>query len=176
MRQAMRLAVVVAALGIGAPGAAEAQFDTGIPVGSKAPVVAIHDLDGKPVDLGQWLGKKPVMIEFWATWCELCKQLLPELGKVHQKYGDRIAMVGVNITVNDSKERVKRYLAAHAPPFVPLFDDQGVGSRAYDVATTSFIVVVDRGGRVVYTGSGGDQDLVAAAGKAFAAEAGRASK
>jgi thiol-disulfide isomerase/thioredoxin len=157
--------VLLAALAV-VPSRAAAQFDSGIPVGSKAPIVSIHDLDGKPVDLGGYIGKRPVLIEFWATWCALCKALLPELGRVHQKYGDQVAMIGVNITVNDSKERVRRYLEAHKPPYLALFDDQGVGSRAFDVATTSFIVVIDKTGKVVYTGSGGDQDLVAAVGKA----------
>jgi hypothetical protein len=57
---------------------------------------------------------------------------------------------------------VRRYLERHAPPFLVLYDDKGVSSRAYDVPTTSFIVVVDRGGKVTYTGSGEEQDLVAA--------------
>ena len=144
-----------------------AQFDAGIPVGTKAPAVTINDLDGKPVDLGTVLGKKPVLIEFWATWCALCKALLPQLEAVRKAYGDRIELVGVNVTVNDSKRRVARYLAEHKPPFRVLFDEKGVGARAFDVPGTSYIVVVDRGGKVVYTGSGAEQDLVAAVAKAF---------
>ena len=144
-----------------------AQLDAGIPIGTKAPIVAINDLDGKSVDLGAYIGKKPVLIEFWATWCDLCKQLLPQLERVNQKYGDRVAMVGVNVTVNESKQRVRLYLQRHKPPFLPLFDDQGIGARAFDVPGTSFIVVVGRNGKVVYTGSGGDQDLMAAVAKAF---------
>lgn len=149
------------------PGAA-AQYDAGIAIGSKAPVISINDLDGKPTDLGAFIGKKPVLLEFWATWCSVCKTLLPELERVRKTYGDQVTMIGVNITVNDSRERVRRYLAVHRPPFLALYDDQGVSSRAYEVPTTSFIVVVDRAGKVAYTGSGEDQDLVAAVAKAVA--------
>jgi thiol-disulfide isomerase/thioredoxin len=141
---------------------ARAQFDAGIPVGSPAPAVTIADLDGKAVDLGSVIGKKPVLLEFWATWCALCRALLPQLGRVRQAFGDRIELVGVNVTVNDSKDRVRRYLDEHHPPFRVLFDDRGVGARAYDVPGTSFIVIVDRSGQVAYTGSGAEQDLVAA--------------
>ncbi len=148
-------------------GAVAAQFDAGIPVGTKAPVIAINGLDGKPVDLGAYLGKKPVLLEFWATWCAVCKSLLPELNRVRQQYGDKVTLIGVNITVNDSRDRVRRYLAVHQPPFLPLYDDAGAGTRAFDVPTTSYIVVVDARGIVVYTGSGSDQDLVAAVAKAF---------
>jgi thiol-disulfide isomerase/thioredoxin len=136
-----------------------AQFESGIPVGTKAPIITIKDLDGKPVDLGAYLGKKPVLLEFWATWCPVCSGLLPKLEAAHAKFGDRITMIGVNITVNESKERVRRYLARHRPPFLPLYDEEGVGSRAYEVPTTGFIVIVDAKGIVRYTGSGEDQDL-----------------
>jgi thiol-disulfide isomerase/thioredoxin len=144
----------------------EAQLEAGIKVGSKAPAVVINDLEGKPVDLGSVLGKKPVLLEFWATWCPVCKGLLPELDKVKSTYGDQVALYGINVTVNDSKARIQRYLAEHHPPFQVLFDDKGAGVRAYDVPATSFIVVVDGAGKVVYTGSGEKQDLVAAVQKA----------
>lgn len=145
----------------------EAQLEAGIKVGSRAPAVVINDLEGKPVDLGTVLGQKPVLLEFWATWCALCKGLLPELDKVRKSYGDRVALYGVNVTVNDSKARIQRYLAEHHPPFQVLFDDKGAGVRAYDVPATSFIVVVDGTGKVVYTGSGEKQDLVGAVKKAI---------
>ena len=143
-----------------APMVAHAQFDAGIAVGTKAPAVSIPDLDGKPVDLGGYFGKQVVVLEFWATWCPICKSLMPQLEKVRQRFGDRVAILGVNITVNESKERVRRYLAQHRPPFLALYDEKGVSARAFEVPTTGFIVIVDAGGVVRYTGSGEDQDLV----------------
>ena len=144
-----------------------AQLEAGIAVGASAPAVVINDLEGRPVDLGSVLGKKPVLLEFWATWCPLCKALLPQLEQIHRTYGDRIALFGVNVTVNESKARIRRYLDEHRPPFQVLYDDKGVGVRAYDVPATSFIVIVDSAGKVVYTGSGEKQDLMAAVGRAF---------
>ena len=76
----------------------------------RAPVVTVHDLDGKPVDLGQYIGKKPVFLEFWATWCELCEELLPRVRAAKAAYGDRVEFLGVNVTVNQSRDRVRRYL------------------------------------------------------------------
>lgn len=163
----VRSGTAILGLSLAASGPVGAQLEAGIPVGSRAPVVTIADLDGKPVDLGQYLGKKPVLLEFWATWCALCRGLMPQLEAVRRKFGDQVELIGVNITVNDSKERVRRYLERHRPPFLTLYDDQGVSSRAYDVPTTSFVVVVNREGVVVYTGSGEDQDLVAAVARAF---------
>ncbi|MFL5493332.1 MAG: TlpA family protein disulfide reductase [Gemmatimonadales bacterium] len=133
--------------------------DAGIAVGSRAPVVSVHDLDGKPVDLGQYLGRKPVLLEFWATWCERCEELLPRVKAAHQEFGSRVEFLGVNVTVNQTPERVRRYLEEHKPPYRTLYDDQGTSIRAYGVPTTSYVVVVDAGGKVAYTGVGGTQDI-----------------
>jgi thiol-disulfide isomerase/thioredoxin len=133
--------------------------ESGIAVGSKAPAVTVHDLDGKPVDLGKYIGKQPVFLEFWATWCELCEELLPRVKAAHAAYGSRVEFIGVNVTVNQSPGRVRKYVDAHQPGFRTLYDDQGTSIRAYQVPTTSYVVVVDRTGKVAYTGTGGTQDL-----------------
>jgi thiol-disulfide isomerase/thioredoxin len=136
---------------------AAAQDDSGIRVGSAAPVVAVGDLDGKLVNLGQWLGKKPVLIEFWATWCSNCEELLPRLREAKKLVGDRMEFLAVNVTVNQTRERVRRYLKDHEVPFHILYDEAGTSTRAYQAPATSYVVIVDSGGRVVYTGVGGDQ-------------------
>ncbi len=138
---------------------AAAQIESGITVGATAPVVTVNDLDGKPVDLGKYVGKQPVVLEWWATWCELCEAMLPRVKAAHAIYGDRVAFLGINVTVNQTPARVRKYLETHQPPFRTLYDDQGTSIRAYQVPSTSFIAVVDRAGKVVYTGTGGEQDL-----------------
>ncbi|HEU4587799.1 MAG TPA: TlpA disulfide reductase family protein [Gemmatimonadales bacterium] len=150
-------ALALAALAIAPVRRASAQ--QGIAVGAKAPVVAVNDLDGKPVDLGTYIGKKPVLLEFWATWCTLCEEMLPRIKAAHAAYGDRVEFVGINVTVNQTPARVRRYLESHQPPYRTLYDDRGTSIRAYQVPTTSYIVVVDRAGTVAYTGTGGEQDL-----------------
>lgn len=145
----------------GAPRPAMAQ-DVGIAVGTPAPRVVINDLDGHPVDLGAVIGKRPVFLEFWATWCELCKALYPRMAAAAAKYGSQVAFFGINVTVNQTPAKVRRYLAEHHPPFRTLYDADGVGVRAYLAPTTSYVVIVDRHGKVAYTGSGGDQDLAPA--------------
>jgi len=145
----------------GAPARARAQ-ETGIAVGSRAPSVVVKDLDGVPVDLGRLIGKQPFLLEFWATWCEVCEALMPRVREARGTFGDRVEFFGVNVAVNQSPERVRKYVAAHQPPFRTLYDDAGVSTRAYEAPTTSFIVIVDRTGRVAYTGTGASQDLATA--------------
>src|SRR5690606_23602539 len=71
-----------------APAMLAAQDGIGLPVGERPPAVEIEDLDGAPVDLGQYIGKKPVLIQFWATWCPLCEELKPQLDAARARFGD----------------------------------------------------------------------------------------
>lgn len=135
--------------------------DEGIPVGSPAPIVVVKDLDGVPVDLGAYIGHKPVLLEFWATWCSVCDDLLPRIRAAHKAYGDKVEFLGVNVTVNQTRERVSRWVEKHQPPYRTLYDDGGVSTRAYQAPVTSYIVIIDRSGVVAYTGTGADQDLEA---------------
>ena len=150
------------ALALAGPSALRAQDDVGLPVGTAAPAAAVQDLDGKPVDLAQAVGKKPVLIEFWATWCPLCAALMPRIVAAHAKYGDRVDFIEVAVAVNETRASVQRHLAKHPLPFRFLWDATGAAVRAYQAPTTSYIVALDAHGRVVYTGTGEDQDVEAA--------------
>jgi thiol-disulfide isomerase/thioredoxin len=156
--RSLRVLVVLLTLGAAVVNLAPAQ-ESGIAVGARAPVVTVNDLDGKPVDLGQYIGKKPVFLEFWATWCELCEELLPQVRAAQAAYGTKVEFIGVNVTVNQSPGRVRKYLETHKPAFRTLYDTEGTSVRAYQVPATSYVVIVDREGKVAYTGSGGTQDF-----------------
>ena len=136
--------------------------EAGITVGSKAPIVSVHDLDGKSVDLGQWIGKRPVFLEFWATWCTNCAALLPTVKAAAARYGARVQFVGVNVTVNQTPARARKYLESEQPPYRALYDDAGTSIKAYKVPGTSYIVIIDAHGTVICTGFGGDQHFEAA--------------
>ena len=141
--------------------------DLGLQVGAKAPAAMVESLDGKPVDLGRYIGKTPMLIEFWATWCENCKELEPSLLAAQKKYGARVKFVGVAVSVNQSPQRVKLYAAKHGLAHEVVFDRTGDATDKYEVPATSYIVVLNRSGTVVYTGLGGTQDLEAALKKAM---------
>ncbi|HEV8303669.1 MAG TPA: TlpA disulfide reductase family protein [Gemmatimonadales bacterium] len=151
------------ALALLVPGTATAQDDVlGIPVGQTPPAVTIEDLDGKPVDLTRWVGKQPVIVEFWAAWCPICAELLPRMEAAHKKYGDRVEFLVIAVAVNESQSTVRRHLTRHPMPFTFLWDAGGNAVRAFQAPATSYVVILDGQGRVVYTGIGADQDLDAA--------------
>ena len=158
-------ALLVAVLGT-ASTVAQAQ-DIGLEIGSQAPAAALETLDGKPANLSEWVGKTPVLMEFWATWCGNCEQLEPTIKAMHAKYGSRVAFLGVGVSVNQTPGRIRAYVEKHKLPWVQLYDRKGEASGAYDAPATSYVVVLDATGRVVYTGLGGKQDLESAIRKAI---------
>ena len=148
------------------PAGARAQ-DSGLPLGTSAPSAMLQTLDGKPVDLAQLTKGGPAVIEFWATWCENCEHLLPAMQRAAAKYGNRVKFVAVAVSVNQSPRRVQLHVAKHKVPGVQLFDTKGDATGKWDVPATSHVVVLDKRGRVVYTGVGGDQDIEGAIRKAL---------
>ena len=141
------------------PLAARAQDDVGLPVGTAAKAVTIEDLDGKPVDLAQFVGKKPVLMEFWAIWCPLCRALEPKMTAAKQKLGDKVEFIAVAVAVNQTKASIRRHLAQHPLPLLVLWDTNGNAVRAFQAPSTSYIVTLDAAGKVRYTGLGEDQDI-----------------
>ncbi|MEO7084078.1 MAG: TlpA disulfide reductase family protein [Gemmatimonadaceae bacterium] len=141
--------------------------DLGIEVGRTVPAAKVHTLDGKEVDLAQQVAGKPAVIEFWATWCPVCAELEPTMQAAAKKYGAQVRFVGVAVSVNESPERVKLFVAKHGLPGDQYFDTKGNATGAYDVPATSYVVVINKAGKIVYTGQGGKQDIESAIKKAL---------
>ena len=140
--------------------------DLGIPLGDKGPGGPLETLEGKAVDLSTYLGKGPVVLEFWATWCGNCKQMEPAMRAAMKKYAGQVQFITVAVSINQSAERVKAWQKINALPGTILYDRKGEVSGAYDTPATSYVVVLDKAGKVVYTGVGGTQNVEAAVKKA----------
>lgn len=136
--------------------------EVGLPIGEKATPVVLEDLDGTPVDLDEIIGTRPVVLEFWATWCPLCEALAPEFEAAHARFGDRAAFVTVAVAVGQSKRAVRRHLERHPVPGTVLWDTDGRATRAFQAPTTSYVVILDADGRVAYTGVGAEQKITEA--------------
>ena len=163
----MKRQIAVAAGLLWALGSELRAQDIGLEWGTVAPAAKVETLDGKPANLATYVGKMPVLMEFWATWCANCHELEPTMKAMHAKYGRKMQFLGVAVSVNQSPARVKAYVEKHKLPWTQVFDRKGDASGAYDAPATSYVVVLDKAGKVVYTGLGGKQDLEAAIRKAL---------
>jgi thiol-disulfide isomerase/thioredoxin len=145
-----------------APTAVTAQYAIDLPIGSEAPDLKLETLDGKPANLSQWLGSRPMLIEVWATWCENCEALAPRMMAAKKKYGGRMQFVGVAVSFNQSPARVKAHMEKHGFDVLTYYDRKGEADAVYGVKATSTVIVIDKAGKIVYAGAGGDQDVEAA--------------
>ena len=166
MKKHLLTVIVVVAVSALARGRAGAQ-EAGIMLDAVAPGAAVETLDGRKVDLGSYLHGKPAVLEFWATWCPLCKQLEPQMQAAREKYADRVAFVSVGVKDNQTPEKQRAFAESKHLGGEFVFDRDGEAVAAYKVPHTSYLVVVDAKGRVVYTGVGGEQNVDAAIVKAL---------
>ena len=166
IRRLMPYAAMLFFSAVAPVGIAAAQ-DVGIALGEKGPGGPLETLEGKPVDLTSYLGKGPVVLEFWATWCGNCRELMPTLEAAERKFGNKVKFVVLAVAINQSPERVRKYVAAHPMSHEMLYDTEGRAAAEFDAPATSYVVILDKAGRVVYTGLGGKQNLEAALAKAL---------
>ena len=121
------------------------------PSGS-APLFAasFKDFDRKLQPLSQWQGK-PMVVYFWATWCKSCKQELPELIALHEKYKSKgVTVLGIAIDNTDKvREFVKEYKVTY-PVLIGSNDAMALSkSLGNKVGGLPFAVVIDAKGAVV---------------------------
>ncbi len=162
MRPIRALGLGVAVLVIGSASPVLAQ-DGGPDIGSMAPAAKVETLTGSAADLSTYVGKGPVVIEFWATWCPNCKELEPSMDSLVTKYGKQVKFISVAVSVNETPAKVKAYVEKYKRPGIQFFDPHGSATGAYDVPATSMVVVVDKTGKVVYSDVGGKQPKLEAA-------------
>lgn len=145
-----------------APGELSGQ-DISLPLGSLAPPAALEDLEGNAVQILDYVEDgKPTIIEFWASWCENCEALQPQLDRIQELWGSQVNIVAVAVAVSQSQRRVRRHVEERGIEYAYLWDGEGEAVKAYEIPGTSIVVILDREGKVAYTGSGRDQDLIGA--------------
>ena len=153
------VAAVVLGVACSAPDAEQGESQIGIAHDTTPPAVEIENLEGEAVDLGQFVGHGPALFQFWARWCDVCEALAPTMAAAHDRFGDRVAFLVVAVGVNQTPASIRRHLEQHPVTGRLLWDGRGRATRAFQAPTTGYIVILDAGGRVAYTGVGEDQDI-----------------
>jgi thiol-disulfide isomerase/thioredoxin len=97
--------------------------------GTPAPALRLEGLDGRPVDLAALRGR-PVVVNFWATWCEPCVREFPLLGQAATSHDpDRLAVVGV--LTNDRPAEARSFVRRHAATWPVGVDPTGATAAAW---------------------------------------------
>ena len=109
----------------------------------------LPDLDGRPVTLGRYLGKKPVLLVFWATWCPECKAAIPEINAMTtEPLAGKLQVLGLDF--RESREKVANAVKTRGIRYPVLLDERGQVARAYSVVGIPTYILIDRRGNMVY--------------------------
>ncbi len=123
--------------------------------GDPLPSFTGTDMDGKKIDMATVIGKKPVMLVFWASWCPTCKTEVPKVNEQVKKYRSKgMEFIGINVGFNDSVERARKFMTKTGMNYPVLFDDKNTISRMYGVQGVPTIVMADKSGRIVFKNYG----------------------
>jgi peroxiredoxin len=127
--------------------------------GQKAPEFSLPSLKGARTSLASLRGKV-VLLDFWAQWCEPCKQELPQLQKLAKDYAAKgVVIVGVNI--DKTRENAERLVSQLGLSFPILLDPTGSVAGVYDLPKMPTSFVIDKNGtiRYVHEGFEGSSDV-----------------
>lgn len=111
-----------------------------------APDFTLRSLKHNNVKLSEQAGNV-VLLNFWASWCAPCRQEMPLLNELHNKYKALgFSVIGVN--VEQETELAKSFISSYPVDFPILFDDSNKASKLYDVSAMPTTVIIDRNGVV----------------------------
>lgn len=124
----------------------------GTPENSPAPDFVLKSRSGTNVRLSELRGQV-VMINFWATWCGPCRQEMPLLEMLYQRYR-KLGFTLLGVNVEESPSPAAGFLRDVEVSFPVLFDSDNVVSRLYEVSGMPSTVLIDRDGRVRFAHTG----------------------
>jgi thiol-disulfide isomerase/thioredoxin/outer membrane lipoprotein-sorting protein len=123
--------------------------------GTVAPSLTLHAADGSSVSLASFRGK-PVLIDFWATWCGPCMKALPSTEKLYQEMADK-GIVMLSVDEDREADKAKEFWAKHKEPWPDFHDDNWETEHALGSSAIPYFVLIDPSGKITFTHTGGGE-------------------
>jgi cytochrome c biogenesis protein CcmG, thiol:disulfide interchange protein DsbE len=115
----------------------------------------LRSTDGKMVDLAELNKEGPLLISFWATYCEPCKKEIPHLFDLRKEFEKQnLQLVLISVDSPRSQKRVKPFVSGKKWDCPVLLDTNGKEMKKLKGANPPYTMLVDKDGKIVYTHSG----------------------
>ena len=113
---------------------------------SVAPDFSLPELNGQSLQLSAYRGKV-VLLDFWATWCTPCREEIPHLVELQNKYRDRgLEIIGVSM--DDSPDPVREFYQRFQMNYPVVMGNADIGERYGGVLGLPIAFIIDRDGRI----------------------------
>lgn len=120
-----------------------------------APDFKVINAEDEEITLSSFAGK-PVILNFWASWCPPCKSEMPDFENAYQNYGTDVAFVMVNLTdgVRETKEKAQEYVQEQGFTFPIYFDTEQNAANTYAVMSIPTTYFIDKNGDIIASAKG----------------------
>ena len=132
--------------GTGTPGAAGDEAGTGANVTD----FTLTDIDGNQVSLSQYVGKGPILLSFWATWCKPCVSEMPHLQRMYEaRKGSGFMVLAISLDGPETEAEVSPFIKTKGFTFPVLIDTETRAASLYNPRRAApYTVIIDRRGKV----------------------------
>ncbi len=124
-------------------------------VGKSAPSLKLKTLEGKDFDLASLRGK-PVIVDFWATWCVPCRQSMPHVAKLSKEFKAR-GLDLVSVSLDEDPDDAARYIEQHKYSWTHLADPKSQSERDWGQSAIPRLVLIGKDGKVLFDSQGYDE-------------------
>lgn len=116
----------------------------------------MEDVEGNSVKLSDFIGGKPVIVNFWASWCPPCKSELPDFETAYQTYGDQVQFLMVDLTdgVQETKAAAQAFIQNEGFTFPVYFDTMGQATAGYSLYSIPVTVAITADGKLLQSQTG----------------------
>jgi peroxiredoxin len=122
---------------------------------SSVPDFSLEQLDGSVYKLSDHIGKKIIIIDFWATWCKPCKKLLKKLNQIYLDYKQHVEVLAISIDDTSAVAKAGAYIKGKGFSFTVLLDtDSQVVRILNPPMKLPFTVIIGKKGDIVHTHTG----------------------